>query len=154
MPLIFSWPGIIRENLQADGLVELLDLSATLLDYGGVTVPEYFQGRSLRPVLEGELSGEHIRDSVRCEYFDALAANFTGGNGSYATMYRRGRYKLSVYHGFKVGELYDLQNDPWEHENLWDSSMHQSLKYELIYESFDKHVLLTTDVGSKRIAPM
>ncbi len=154
VPLIFSWPGIIRENLQADGLVELLDLSATLLDYGGVTVPKYFQGRSLRPVLEGELSGEHIRDSVRCEYFDALAAHFTDGNGSYATMYRRGNYKLSVYHGLKIGELYDLQNDPWEHENLWDSSLYQSLKYELIHESFDQHVLLTTDVGSKRIAPM
>ena len=69
-------------------------------------------------------------------------------------MYRRGQYKLSIYHGLGVGELYDLESDPWEHRNLWNSPEHQSLKHELIYESFDQHVLLTTDVGSKRIAPM
>jgi hypothetical protein len=28
------------------------------------------------------------------------------------------------------------------------------LKNQMIAESFDAHVLLTTDVGSKRIAPM
>lgn len=154
VPLIFSWPGVVKENLRANGLVELLDLSATLLDYGGVKIPDYFQGQSLRAVLEGKSDGAHIRDSVRCEYFDALAADFTGGNGSFATMYRRGQYKLSVYHGFNIGELYDLENDPWEHDNLWDSSGHQALKHEMIYESFDQHVLLTTDVGSRRIAPM
>ena len=69
-------------------------------------------------------------------------------------MYRRGRYKLSVYHGKKLGELYDLETDPEEFENLWDSPDHQALKNELILESFDDHVLKTTDVGSKRIAPM
>jgi arylsulfatase A-like enzyme len=154
VPLIFSWPGIIKEKIQANGLVELLDLSATLLDYGGLEIPDYFQGKSLRPILEGKMSGEHIRDSVRCEYFDAISAHFCGGNGTFATMYRRDQYKLSVYHGLKVGELYDLKSDPWEHNNLWDSSEHQSLKHELIYESFDQHILLTTDVGSRRIAPM
>ena len=154
IPLIFSWPGVVKENLRANGLVELLDLSATLLDYGGVKIPDYFQGQSLRAGLEGESNCEHIRDSVRCECFDALAAHFTGGNGSFATMYRRGKYKLNVYHGFGVGELYDLENDPWEHDNLWERSEHQALKHELIYESFDQHVLLTTDVGSRRIAPM
>ncbi|MEM6365676.1 MAG: sulfatase/phosphatase domain-containing protein, partial [Planctomycetota bacterium] len=64
------------------------------------------------------------------------------------------RYKLVVYHGHGIGELYDLDRDPWEFENLWDSKQHQDLKHQLIYESFDAHVLLTTDVGSKRIAPM
>jgi arylsulfatase A-like enzyme len=154
VPLIFNWPGVVKQNIQVGGLVELLDMSATILDFAGLKVPEYFQGNSLRPILEGNESGEHIRDSVRCEYFDAVGAYFTDGNGTFATMYRRGYYKLSVYHGLNLGELYDLENDPWEHDNLWDSANHQQLKFELLAESFDQHVLLTTDVGSRRIAPM
>jgi hypothetical protein len=91
---------------------------------------------------------------VRCEYFDALAPEFTGGNGTFATMYRNTRYKLCVYHGKSVGELYDLAEDPWEFDNLWDSAAHEAIKHALILESFDQTVLLTTDVGSPRIAPM
>ena len=69
-------------------------------------------------------------------------------------MYRDRRYKLSVYHGQQLGELYDLSQDPWEFDNLWDSPDHQQIKADLMYQSFDAHVLLTTDVGSERIAPM
>ena len=76
VPLIFSWPGVVKENIQANGLVELLDLSATILDFAGLEIPEYFQGSSLRSILEGKESGEHVRDSVRCEYFDAISAHF------------------------------------------------------------------------------
>ena len=41
---------------------------------------------------------------------------------SYATMFRDERYKLVVYHTHDKGELYDLENDPWEFENLWHDS--------------------------------
>jgi arylsulfatase len=154
VPLIFRWPAAVKAGLRSDALVELLDMSATMLDAAGVAMPDYFQGRSLMPILRGEAPADHFRESVRCEYFDSLDASFTGGYGAFATMYRRGRYKLSVYHGKKLGELYDLETDPEEFENLWDSPDHQALKNELILESFDDHVLKTTDVGSKRIAPM
>ena len=65
VPLIFSYPGVIEENVQADGLVELLDMSATILDYAGIEIPDYFQGRTLRPILEGAARGDVIRESVR-----------------------------------------------------------------------------------------
>ena len=134
--------------------MELLDLSATLLDLAGVEMPDYFQGASLRSILEGrDLSDAH-RNFVRSEYFDALDPHFTGGTGTYATMHRTRTHKLCVYHGKGVGELFDLENDPWEHENLWDDPAHAEVKYQLLAESFDAHVLLTTDVGSERIAPM
>ena len=69
-------------------------------------------------------------------------------------MYRRGKWKLVVYHGHQLGELYDLENDPQEFKNLWDDPQHAAIRSELIFESFDQHVMLTTDVGSERIAPM
>ena len=154
VPLIFSWPGKILRGLQRHALVELLDLTATLVELAGLQQPDYMQGRSLLPMLMDADQPDHHRDSVRCEYFDALAPEFTGSSGTFATMYRNDRYKLSIYHGHGQGELYDLQQDPWEHENLWDHPDHQNLRAQLISASFDQHVLLTTDVGSHRIAPM
>ena len=154
VPLIFVWPERFQRNLQSPALVELLDMTATIVELAGIEQPDYMQGRSLLPILQGDTPAEELRDFVRCEYFDALDPYFTGGSGTFATMYRDRRYKLSVYHGHRLGELYDLQRDPWEFDNLWDLEQYRTLRDELIYRSFDAHVLLTTDVGSRRIAPM
>ena len=37
---------------------------------------------------------------------------------------------------------------------LWDDPEHEKLKNDLIFASFDSHVMLTTEVGSRRISPM
>jgi arylsulfatase A-like enzyme len=150
-------------------------MTSTVLELTGLEQPDWVQGQSLLPLMLGQAPPDHHRDFVRCEYFDALDANktrapsgplgtvfqpgdkevegFKSSPGTFATMYRNSRYKLSVYHGHNLGELYDLEKDPWEFENLWDSPAHQDIKNELIFASFDSHVLLTTDVGSPRIAP-
>ncbi len=154
VPLIFRWPGKVKKNLQSDALVELLDLTSTVIEIAGLEQPEYMQGRSLLPILTGESAPMHHRDSVRCEYFDALHPHFTGGTGAFGTMYRRGTWKLVVYHGKGLGELYDLENDPQEFNNLWDDAKYAAIKAELVLESFEDHVVKTTDVGSERIAPM
>lgn len=154
VPLIFSWPGKFQQNLQSNALVELLDKTSTIVELAGLQQPEHMQGQSLLPILQGNADPHQLRDFVRSEYFDALDPFFTGGEGTFATMHRTHKYKLSVYHGHDLGELYDLEHDPWEFNDLWDDPEYQHIKHELIHESFDAHVLLTTDVGSRRIAPM
>ena len=69
-------------------------------------------------------------------------------------MYRTRRYKLVVYHRNNLGELFDLEKDPHEFENLWDDPAAAETKNQLLLESFNDHVMKTTDVGSRRIAPM
>ena len=156
--------------------VELMDIAPTLLEITGIEVPEYMQGKSLMPILTGHSADDKHREFVRCEYFDAIESQltneasgplgrvFTGGReepdqykdgiGTFATMFRNEEYKLIIYHGHNTGELYNLKHDPWEFNNLWDDPQHQDIKNNLIQESFDNHVLTTTDVGSRRIAPM
>ena len=154
IPLIFSWPGHFKQSLQSSGLVELLDMSATILALCEIPIPDYFQGKSLLPILEGKMPPNQFRDFVRSEYFDALDPHFTGGSGTYGTMFRTQQHKLCMYHDKQLGELYDLKSDPWEHRDLWDQPDSESVKHELIRRAFDAHVTLTTDVGSTRIAPM
>lgn len=154
VPLIFNCPGTVAAGVQSNALVELLDMSATILDFAGIDRPDYFQGSSLRPILSGDAAPDLHRLSVRSEYFDALDEVFCKGNQSFATMYRTRRYKLVVYHRDNLGELFDLDNDPFEFENLWDAPSAEKVKNQLILESFNDHVMKTTDVGSRRIAAM
>ena len=46
--------------------------------------------------------------------------------------YVEDRYKLTVYFQQTYGELFDLQEDPNELNNLWDSTSHEVLKNRLI----------------------
>ncbi|MBN98065.1 MAG: sulfatase [Gemmatimonadetes bacterium] len=149
VPLIFSWPGVFAAGLRSDGLVELLDKAPTLLDLAGLEVPGRMQGISLLPILKGEADSAIHRNSVRCEYYNALEMP----NQSFATMYRDERYKLVVYHGCNYGELYDLQEDPEEFENMWDETEAQPLVLEMLKRSFDAS-MLAMDRGPERIGPM
>jgi arylsulfatase A-like enzyme len=146
VPLIFSWPGHIRAGVKSDALVELSDKAPTLLELSGAPVPESMTGRSLAPILRGTVSPQYHRDFVRCEYYDALLAP----DGTFATMYRDERYKLVVYHGRQYGELYDLQEDPGEFENLWENPALAVKRAELMKCSFDAS-MLAMDRGPRRI---
>ena len=149
VPLIISWPGHFQAGLCSDALVELLDVTPTLMELAGEAVPDTMQGRSLLPILTGAADPHHHRDAVRCEYYDALGL----ADQSFATMYRDARYKLVVYHGHGLGELYDLEADPHEFNNLWDDPQLQPVKLDLIQRSFDASMLIM-DRGPKRIGPM
>jgi arylsulfatase A-like enzyme len=61
-----------------------------------------------------------------------------------------GRFKLVVYHGHSVGELYDLRDDPHEFDNLWDDPDSASTKAALTRQIFDA-VMLATDEGQPRV---
>ena len=147
VPLIWRLPGAIQADLRSDALVELTDIAPTLLEYAGLPVPEAMQGRSLRPILAGESSPDEHRDFVRCEYLDAV----NGPDHTFATMYRDRRWKLNVYHGHGIGELFDMQADPREHHSLWDSPDHQDVKLDLMQRSFDATVL-AADPGPPRVS--
>lgn len=148
VPLIFSYPGHIKTNLRTDALVELIDMSATILDLGGVELPAEFQGRSLLPILNGAADPSRHRSFVRSEYYDAIDVQPL----TYATMYRDQQYKLVTYHTQGKGELYDLDADPWEFENLWDNPGCRDTKLRLIEAAFNTTMNQNIDVGSERIA--
>ncbi len=138
VPLIVRWPGQIAAGATTDALVELTDLAPTLLEAAGLPVPEHMAGRSLLPLLRGA-TAEH-RGEVRCEYYAALRSlkrNLSGWSDSRATMIRDRRYKLAVYHGHPVGELFDLQEDPHEHRNLWREPGYAELRFDLLRRCFD-----------------
>ena len=151
-PLIISAPGRFLEGERRNALVELLDIAPTLLELAGLPIPARMQGSSLRQLLsDGEAEDRH-RDFVRCEYYRAINAKFSHRySGTFATMIRDERYKLIVYHGHGIGELFDLEADPDEFENLWDEPSLLGTKVELMQRSFDA-LALATDTGAEQVS--
>lgn len=136
VPLIISWPTHFLQNVQSHDLVELLDIVPTLYDVLDIDIPYYIQGRSLTPLLHGGIFAYEHREAVRCEFFGALATP----DQTHATMYRDRRWKLVVYHQKNICELYDLDSDPWEHNDLSEHADFQDIKWELMQKSFDATV--------------
>lgn len=142
VPLILSGPGI-KKGQKSDALVELTDITPTLLEFAGLPAPAGMHGRSLLPVLRGE-KPDH-REFVRCTYTETLQ-----GPQSWGTMIRDRRYKLSSYHGTGLGQLFDLEKDPAEHQNLWNDPAHAEIQARLMLQSFDAEAM-SADSGSARI---
>lgn len=135
VPLVVSWPKKFRRNHRVTGLTELIDLAPTLLEAAQLSVPERMQGKSLLPHLTGDADPGRHRDHVFCEYYNS----WTHGD-AYGTMLRNQHSKIVVYHGTDQGELYDLDADPDELHNQWDSPDHQELKLQMMQQCFDASV--------------
>jgi len=147
VPLIVSWKNRFAADLRADSLMELIDIAPTLLEAAGVDVPEYIQGRTLMPILLGQTDAGRHRDCVFSEYYNAWTHKH-----SYGSMLRTRDEKIVIYHGTDQGELYDLNADPDEFENLWNRPEEAKRKLRLMKACFDASVF-TMDPAPPRLGP-
>jgi len=99
-----------RKGVKTDDLVSLIDLGPTLLEYAGVKVPTRMEGMSLGPAVRGEPYLK--RETVYAENNTML-------------MCRSSNKKMVYYLGQPEGEFYDLDQDPFEMDNLWDEPGHR-----------------------------
>ncbi len=130
IPLIFSWKDHFKKGVVTDTLVELTDIVPTLEEFCIGKVEDGVQGKSFADFLVNEdYEGEH-RDSVYCEYYEAMP--WHQDPKAFGTMVFDGRYKLSRFHTLGTGELYDLKNDPDEITNLWDDSQYSEVKIKML----------------------
>jgi arylsulfatase A-like enzyme len=151
VPLIVSWPARGLRGLLNEALVELVDLAPTLLDAAGIEIPYTMQGKSLLPLLTGGGAPAKHKDFVICEYHGAIGGKAMPDQ-THGVMYYDGRYKVCVYQGHGVGEIYDLQNDPGEFENLWDRRDFTETKAMLLHKAYSGY-MSTSDAGIRRTHP-
>ncbi|MFM7343072.1 MAG: sulfatase [Betaproteobacteria bacterium] len=125
VPLIMSWPGQFSQGLRSQALVETVDVAPTLMEACGLDVPQSMQGKSLLPILRGQVDPSFHKPVVRSEYRDAMGGH---ADHSQASMVFDGRYKSVFYHGHDLVELFDHQQDPNEFDNLWLHPGQEALK--------------------------
>jgi len=102
-----------RRGRVVDTMALNLDLPATFLDWGGVTIPVSYQGDSLKPVLDGNASPEGWREDFFCEHLNLrYSMSWEGVRG------QRFKYARYVDQDPVYEFLHDLKNDPDELVNL------------------------------------
>jgi arylsulfatase len=120
VPMIVHWPARVAAGQRSKALTEAVDIAPTLLEAAGLEVPWFMQGKSLLPMLTGAAPADHHKDMVICEFLDAFGKLYAPDR-TRATMTFDGRYKMISYHGHDLFELFDLEIDPGEFDNLWDA---------------------------------
>ncbi len=125
IPLQVRWPGVTSPGSVCEAPVHLHDLAATILEICEVDRPETFDVRSLVPLLEaGETAASNAPDAAFAEYH---GDEF----GLYSQRMVRTRRHKYVYNGPDVDELYDLEGDPAELQNLIDHPDYRAVRRDL-----------------------
>jgi len=130
MPLLVSCPGKITPGTVNDRMVLNVDFAPTLLEYAGVPVPADMQGRSLMPLLRGEMPKDW-RTSMYYRYYHYPSDHRVQPHYGVRTE----RHKLIYFNKLDEWELFDLQKDPRETQNVYGDSNYadtlQTLRTEL-----------------------
>ncbi|MCS5490219.1 sulfatase-like hydrolase/transferase [Algoriphagus limi] len=117
VPLIIKGPGI-PSNQELDAFAYIHDLYPTLADLAGLPPREDVDGKSLVPVIHGEK--ESVRDALFTAYRNTVRA------------IRTDKWKLIRYPERDHTQLFDLEHDPLEINNLAENPNFSEEKSRLI----------------------
>jgi len=145
---------------ESEALVELVDFTATVFDMTGIDPGYTSFGKSLIPVLSGEIP-DH-RDAVFCEggrlkgEIQASERESVGKNPEEGLYWPRIKQQISedpFYHNkaamcrthrhkyvkrlYESDELYDLEKDPQELNNVIDDPSYQEIRQQLVNRMAD-----------------
>ncbi|HWB32268.1 MAG TPA: sulfatase-like hydrolase/transferase [Acidobacteriaceae bacterium] len=108
VPLIMAGAGLPAGKV-IDAPVSALDLTATLLDLGGVPKQPALRGRSLLPLIAGDTTAAPPVVYSECH---------TEGNCTGSFMVRKGDWKYLYFSFYGSNLLFNLRNDPGERTSL------------------------------------
>lgn len=142
IPLAIRWPARYRGGQATDALVSNMDVTATILDAAGVSVPAGMDSRSLLPLC-GAHSVDAWPDQLVCEHHGH-------GEDILQRILMHDRFKYVA--AFSAGdELYDLTDDPYELRNLIADPGYRKVKDDL-RQRIIRHIETTHDDRASRLA--
>lgn len=125
VPLLLRWPqGIKHSGREITELVSLMDISPTLCDTVGVSNPNSGKtaGLSLKPFFSGR---------EEPAWRDALYMQCNGTEVFFSSRTVRTEKWKFVYNAVAFDELYDLEKDPYELNNLAGNSAYNDIIKDL-----------------------
>ena len=121
-PLLIRAPEGYNVKGEISELVQNIDYAPTFLDFAGIEIPEEMQGVSIKPLLKEQQ--KEWRDALYYHYYEF--PNEHAVKRHYGV--RTDRYKLiHFYNDIDEWELYDLQNDPEEMNNIYNDPANKEL---------------------------
>ncbi len=138
MRLPFIWrpaPAAATSSSVVTRPVGLVDLAPTFCAIAGVAAPSWMQGRAL-PVDDADADArgfERVLTEWDSELFGVgVHVRTITQDGWVCSAYREG-----TVHDGTEGELYRLDDDPWQRENRWNDPAARSTRADLVADLWD-----------------
>ena len=129
-PLIIRYPDGVKKGVDKEHMVINVDIAPTLLDFAGMSIPSYMQGRSFKDILQGKKISDW-RQAFYYHYYEYPAEHAVRPHYGVRTF----RHKLiHFYQDMDCWELYDLESDPEEINNVYNHPDYQKIKESLMKE--------------------
>ena len=132
VPLLVWAPGMVKPGSVLEHTIMNIDIAPTFLELGGVSKPEQMQGSSFAGLLRQE--NTPWRNRVFYEYYWEVA--YPSTPTIFAVRTDRLKY-IYNYGTWDINELYDLEKDPYEMNNLIRDKSYQKEGLQLKQELFD-----------------
>ena len=131
MPFIVRYPTIVKAGSVNDDIITNMDFAATLLEMAGLSTTQKMQGKSFAPILKG-ITPKDWQQAMYYHYYEFPYWHHVQPHYGIRTK----EYTLShFYYNVDVWELYDLNKDPKQMNNIINdpqyASVITSLKKEL-----------------------
>ena len=123
IPLVIAHPDCQTPGTACDEFVYLHEIMLSSLDAAGLEVPADLDGQSFLPAIEGRPFANG-REEVYC-VFDR---HFTVAN---QRMVRTRTHQFTFNSG-DPGELYDLQRDPYQLDNVYGDPAYEAVRQDLL----------------------
>ena len=141
IPMVIRWPNVIRPNTTNDKLVSIVDILPTIVEVSGGKKIEGLDGKSLIPILQNRnisfrdyIFGIATRQNIqKCYVFPSRSVRdnrykYVVNFNAKELLQENLAYNKNVNYFIERGanefsnvpfeELYDLEQDPYEHINL------------------------------------
>lgn len=142
MPLLIRYPKLIKPGIKTKAIVNNTDFAPTLLDLSGGDTPEYMQGNSFAQIL---ITGEEPENWQQATYYRYWMHMAHRHNIPAHFGIRTKKHKLIFFYGINykeqpinpktlehiqtpvAWEFYDLTNDPYEMNNLYNNQKYANV---------------------------
>jgi len=129
-PFMIRYPGVIQPGTSIPQLMVNIDWAPTMLDIAGVEAPKEIQGKSFLPLVKGNT--QHWRKAAYYHYYEFPQPHHVYPHFGVRTE----KFTLArFYDQADTWELYDLEKDPGEVNNIYGQKGYEqvmdSLKQQL-----------------------
>ena len=127
MPFMVKYPEKIKAGSVNEDIISNIDFAPTLLELAGISTTQKMQGTSFVPILEGK-TPKDWQDGMYYHYYEFPFWHHVQPHYGIRTQ----KYTLAhFYYNIDVWELYDLEKDPGQVNNIYNDPNYAEVTTEL-----------------------
>ena len=130
MPFMVKYPEKIKAGSVNEDIITNIDFAPTLLELAGISTSQKMQGTSFAPILEGK-TPKDWQDGMYYHYYEFPFWHHVQPHYGIRTQ----KYTLAhFYYNIDVWELYDLEKDPGQVNNIYNNPNYAEVITELKFK--------------------